>query len=160
MKRSTVGRHLCVQWKDGSTLWEKLSDMKESHPIKTAEYSVAQGIDHEPAFNWWVLHVIKKRSVIISLVEQRNTRYLKQSHKFGIQLPKSAQEARNFDRQNCNQYCQEAIDKKIRNVRRTFQILGNEGTIPVGYKHVHCHMIFDIKMENFRRKPDLSPGDT
>ena len=50
--RTTVGWQLCCQWKDGSTSWEKLSDLKESHPVQTAEYAVAQGIDHEPAFNW------------------------------------------------------------------------------------------------------------
>eukprot|EP00804_Cyclotella_cryptica_P002927 CCRYP_013278-RA/>CCRYP_013278-RA protein AED:0.25 eAED:0.29 QI:0/0/0/1/1/1/2/0/233 len=50
--RTTVGWLLCCQWKDGSTSWEKLSDLKESHPVQTAEYAAAQGIDHEPAFNW------------------------------------------------------------------------------------------------------------
>eukprot|EP00804_Cyclotella_cryptica_P003089 CCRYP_006074-RA/>CCRYP_006074-RA protein AED:0.29 eAED:0.04 QI:0/0/0/0.75/0.33/0.5/4/0/1079 len=52
LRRTTVGWLLCCQWKDGSTSWEKLSDLKESHPVQTAEYAVAQGIDHEPAFNW------------------------------------------------------------------------------------------------------------
>ena len=35
----------------GSTLWEMLSDLKESHPGHTAEFAVVQGIEHEPAFN-------------------------------------------------------------------------------------------------------------
>ena len=50
-RRSTSGWHLCCQWKECSTSWCKLSDLKESHPIETAEYSVAQGLDGEPAFN-------------------------------------------------------------------------------------------------------------
>ena len=49
MRRSTKGWKLCVQWKDGSTSWEKLSDMKESHPIPCAEYAVSQDIADEPA---------------------------------------------------------------------------------------------------------------
>ena len=49
---TTVGWQLCCQWKDGSRSWEKLSGLKESHPVQTAEYAVAQGIDHKPAFNW------------------------------------------------------------------------------------------------------------
>ena len=36
MRRTTAGWHLCVQWKDGSTLWEKLSDLKDSHPDECA----------------------------------------------------------------------------------------------------------------------------
>jgi hypothetical protein len=57
MKRSTIGWQVCCQWKDGSTSWENLADLKESHPLETAEYAMTRGIDHKPAFNWWVPHV-------------------------------------------------------------------------------------------------------
>ena len=50
-RKTTAGWKICCQWKDGSTSWEKLSELKESHPVQTAEFSIAQGIDHEPAFN-------------------------------------------------------------------------------------------------------------
>jgi hypothetical protein len=51
LRRSTVGWQLCCQWTDGSTSWESLADLKESHLIETAEYAVTKGLDHEPAFN-------------------------------------------------------------------------------------------------------------
>ena len=54
MRRTTAGWHLCIQWKYGSTSWEKLSDLKESHPVECAEYAFSQGLVNEPAFNWWV----------------------------------------------------------------------------------------------------------
>ena len=31
--------------------------------VQTAEFAVAQGIDHDPAFNWQVKHVLKKRDL-------------------------------------------------------------------------------------------------
>jgi hypothetical protein len=68
LKCSTVGWQLCCQWKDGSASWENIADLKESHPIETAEYAKILGIDYEPAFNWWVPHILKKRDRIISLV--------------------------------------------------------------------------------------------
>ena len=37
-----------------------MSKFKESHLIQTADFAVAQGIDHKPAFKWWVKHVLKK----------------------------------------------------------------------------------------------------
>ena len=52
LRRSTKGWQLCVQWKDGSTSWEKFSDMKESHPIEVAEYAISQDIADDPAFIW------------------------------------------------------------------------------------------------------------
>ena len=84
MRRTTAGWHLCIQWKDGSTPWEKLSDLKESHPVECAEYALSQGIMNEPVFNWWVGFVLNKREPIILLVKKRNTRYLKRNEKFGI----------------------------------------------------------------------------
>ena len=35
--------------------------MKEFHPVDTVEYFVAQEIDHNPEFNWWVNAVSKKK---------------------------------------------------------------------------------------------------
>jgi hypothetical protein len=43
LKRSTIGWQLCCQWKDGSTSWENLADLKESHPIDTAKYAKILG---------------------------------------------------------------------------------------------------------------------
>ena len=56
--------------KDRYTSWEKLTYLKELHPIQVAEYAVAQGIEKELVFNWWVHHVQKKRDKIISKVRK------------------------------------------------------------------------------------------
>jgi hypothetical protein len=51
LKCTTISWQLCCQWRDGSTSWENLGDLKESHPIMTAGYANILSIDHEPAFN-------------------------------------------------------------------------------------------------------------
>ena len=89
----TKGWEVFVRWKNGSTTWEKLSYFKEFYPVQTAEYSVTNDIDTEPAFNYWVPDILKKRDIIISLVKKRKTRYLKKTHKFGIEMPKTVKEA-------------------------------------------------------------------
>ena len=87
MWRSRFRWQLCVKWRDGSTSWQYLKNLKESHPVETAEYSVAQEIDHEPAFNWWVNTILNNRLRIISLVRKRNAQYIKKTHKLGILYP-------------------------------------------------------------------------
>ncbi len=52
LKRTTKGWQLCVQWRDGTTTWERLAELKESNPVEVAEYSMAAGIDNMPAFKW------------------------------------------------------------------------------------------------------------
>jgi hypothetical protein len=157
-QRNTIGWQICCQWRDGSSSWEKLSDLKESHPLETAEYAVTMGIDHEPAFNWWVPHVLRKRDRIISAVAKRSARFLKQTHKFGIEIPRTVKGDLELDRHNGNTLWADAIAKEMAKVRKAFDILPDGKTAPVGYQKIPCHMIFDIKMEDFKRKARLVAG--
>ena len=34
------GWEICIHWKDGSSTWNQLKDVKESYPVKMAEYAV------------------------------------------------------------------------------------------------------------------------
>jgi hypothetical protein len=63
-KHTTRGWKVLVEWKDGAQDWVlvPLADLKESNPVEVAEYAVANGINQEPAFHWWVTHVLKKRN--------------------------------------------------------------------------------------------------
>ena len=154
-KRTTKGWKLCVQWKDGTTSWERLADLKESFPSEVAEYSVAAGIDHLPAFKWWVPYILKKRNAIISKVKSR---YHKRTHKFGIRIPKTVEEARDIDRINGNDLWEKALEKEMSNVRVAFKMLNEEDRAPVGHTRIKCHIIFDVKMETLRRKCRLVAG--
>jgi hypothetical protein len=44
------GWKLLMEWKDGTTDWIPLKDLKESYPIQVAEYAVANKIAEQPAF--------------------------------------------------------------------------------------------------------------
>ena len=79
------GWKLCIEWKDGTTTWERLADLKESNPVEVAKYATAKGIQDKPAFLWWVPYTIQLCNRIIAGV---NLRYHKQTHEFGIkQVP-------------------------------------------------------------------------
>ena len=143
------------EWKDSSISWEKFSDLKESHPIKTAEYAHAQSLMREPVFKWWAPHVLKKRERIIALVKKRSVGYLKKNEKFGIRIPRNAKEAKDVDDANGNTYWQDAIAKEMKNVKPVFKILGPEEHVPNrNFQCVHYHMIFDIKWRTFGARRD------
>ena len=80
---------------------------------KTAEYAVTYDIDTEPAFNYWVPHTLKKRDRIISLVKKRQTRYLKKTHKFVIEIPKTVKEAAKLDKKNGDTKWMDTIAKEM-----------------------------------------------
>jgi len=153
MKRNTIGWQICCQWKDGSTSWENLSDLKESHPLETAEYAMTIGIDCKPAFNWWVPYVLKKCDRIISLVRKLTLCYLKRTHKFGIEVPKTVKdEALKLDPKNGNTLLADAIAKETKEVCIAFNIHPGGHVAPNGYQKIPCHIVFDVKMEDFRCK--------
>ena len=100
---------------------------------------------------------MKKRDRIISLVRRRQTRYLKKTHKFGIELPKSVAHAE-LDRKNGNTFWADAIAKEMKNVRVAFSIR-DEDEIPKNiYQKIKYHMVFDVKMEDFRCKARMVAG--
>ena len=156
LKKTTKGVKLCARWKNGSTSWIPLSDMKESYPVQVAEYAVSAGVDHEPAFNWWVPYTLKKRDRIIAAV---NKRYHKRTHKFGFEIPKTVKRALEIDQENGNTLWRDAIAKEMKNVKVAFEPLEDGKDPPIGYQFMECHMVFDVKMEaNFRRKARLVAG--
>jgi hypothetical protein len=71
-KISTKGWFLLVLWRNGPTSWEKLKNfLKASNPVEVAEYVIVNRLVEEPAFKWWVPHVIHCRNWIISKVKSR-----------------------------------------------------------------------------------------
>ena len=151
-KKTTKGWHLCIEWKDGTTSWERLATLKESNPVEVAEYAVARGIEDEPAFKWWVPFTLNKRDSIIAKV---NTRYHKRTHKFGFEVPKTVEDALRIDKANGDDRWSKAIAKEMSKVRVAFRILQDGEKAPVGHSFIGVHMIFDVKMENFQFKARL-----
>ena len=165
-KVTTRGWHLLVQWKDGTVSWEKLADIKASNPVEVAEYAVANRLVEEPAFKWWVPHVIKRRNRIISKVKSR---YWKTTHKFGIRLPKSVQEALEIDRMTNTDLWRKAINKEMSRVKVAWKTHDSntpqevrEGKVPelTGFQEIGCHIIFDIKMDFTRKARFVAGGHT
>ena len=154
LRRTTKGCQLLISWKDGTTSWLPLADMKESYPVEVAEYAVNNKIASESCFMWWVPHVIKKRDRIIKKVKAR---IMKRTHKFGIEVPRSVEHALDIDQRTGTKFWEEAINKEMRNVYTAFDIR-DDGKIPPFFKEIRCHMIFDIKADTLQRKARFVAG--
>ena len=150
---TTKGWELLVSWKDGSTNWVTLKDLKNSYPIELAEYAIKNKLQDEPAFSWWVPYTLKKRKAIISKVKSK---YWQRTHRYGLRMPKSVDEALEIDKENGDNLWRDAIDAEMKKVRVAFDKYDKDPTTLIGYKEITTHMIFEIKLsENFRRKARL-----
>ena len=57
-----------------------------------------------------------------------------------------------IDKENGNDLWQKALQKEMNVVKVAFKMLNDGDDPPAGYSEMGCHIIFDVKMENFRRK--------
>ncbi len=64
--------------------------LMRSFPIQIAYQALLHNLQQDPGFSWWVKHMIKKRDYSTSAI---HTRYAKGTHKFGIQVLVTIEEA-------------------------------------------------------------------
>ena len=125
------GWKLLIKWKDKSKAWINLADMKEAHPVETAEYARARGISNEPAFAWWVPYTLRKREIILAAVKNW---ICKMTHKYGIEIPRDVEHAHEIDSRNGNAMWRDALKKEMYNVGVAFEILDEGAHAPHGWK--------------------------
>ena len=70
-KRTTRGWRLLVEWKNGSSSWVPLIDMKDSYPDQVADHVVLNNLTQELAFRWWVPFILKKRERILKKIKSK-----------------------------------------------------------------------------------------
>ena len=117
--------------KDGSEQWFPLKYLKGSNPIDVAEYAKSWGIDDEPAFKWWVPYTLGKWDNIIAAVKAR---FWLATHKYGIEVPRSIEHAKQLDKKNGYKFWIQALSKEIHNVSIAFELLEQGAKAPPGWK--------------------------
>lgn len=152
---TTRGWDIQILWKDGSTSWLPLCEIKSSNPIETAEYAIAQSIHNEPAFAWWVPVIMRQRKRMISRMKLSHR--IRKKTKFGVIIPDNIEETRRLDIENGNNLWEEALRKELTKVKIAFLLLEDNEATPVGSKLINYHLIFDVKMD-LTRKARLVAG--
>ena len=160
-RRTTKGWEIAVECRDGNQIWVPLKEAKEGYAVEVAEYEVAQGIADEPAFKWWVPQTMNHLRRLVKKVKKK---YWKTTHKYGIKLPHSVEEALKIDELTGTDFWRKAIDKELKVVKVAWEARDDLDTNEVragrqliGYTEITCHMVFDIKMD-LTRKARLVAG--
>ena len=162
-KTTTKGWKLLCQWKDGLADWVDLKHLTDSNPIELAKYAVANRIQEEPAFKWWVSEALRTRNIIIAKVKGK---YWKPGHKYGVRLPHSVQEALAIERETGTDFWWKAIQKELSKVMVALEFdesmtpeqLRQDKSAYVGFQEIACHMIFDVKMDLTRKARFVAGG--
>ena len=76
--------------------------------------------------------MLKKIDRIIASIRKWHTRYLRKSHKFGIEIPNTLEYIIVLDDKNSNTFLTDAISKEMKNVRVAFEVLPDEKPVSIG----------------------------
>jgi hypothetical protein len=112
--------------------------------VEVAEYAVANRIDDEPTFDWWVKDCLKQKKRLIGLSWKH---HIQHGYKFGICIPESVEDALQLDKINGDAQWYDAMIKEMQNVRVAFDIKDHATKPPPGYEYVDLMMVYDIKMD-------------
>ena len=124
-----------------------MKDLKESYPVPLADFAIANDIQDEPVFAWWVPYAIRKRKVIVKTIKSK---YWQRTHKYGIRIPKSIKEAKEIDNANGDTRWMDSVRLEMKNNRVAFQTYEDDPRKLVGYTEITGHIVFDVKLsENF-----------
>ena len=138
------------------TTWNDVKDVKESYPVKLAEYTIENGHSDEPVFAWWVKFVMQKRDIILSKVKSK---YWARTHKYGIRVPKDVRKSKEMDTENENTLWCDSIMLDMKNTRPVFGVYKVDKKELLGYQEIKCHFVFNIKLgEIFLLKDCLVGG--
>lgn len=150
---TTKGWMIEVKWETGETSFVPLKIIKELNATEVAEYAKRVGIDDEPAFAWWCRQALKQRDAMINKVCKR----IRKRSKFRIAIPKDYEEAVILDKSNYNTMWQDATKKEMSKVEVAFHF-NEDGTIPVGFQKIACHIIYDVKFDLTRKARYVGGG--
>jgi hypothetical protein len=75
----------------------------------------------------------------------------------GLKCLRQLQKRKTYHK-NGNNLWTYAIAKEMKEVQKAFEILPNGKTMLIGYQKIPCHMVLDVKMEDFKCKARLVAG--
>ena len=148
-----------VLWSDLSSTWEDMHALFLHSPTIVCDYALTH---HLLGKAGW--HVVRSYLSIGSNYESRrvNKSSKKKNRplfKFGVQVPRNAQEALDLDTKNGNTKWQDSIDLEFKGINeyKTFRLLGLGEKLPDGYKQIPYMFVFDVKFD-LRHKARLVAG--
>jgi hypothetical protein len=86
------------------------------------------------------------------------SKYWNRTHKYSIQVPKTVEYALRIDRDSGTDLWQKAINKEMTNNKIVFKFLDDDFPVPIGYKRMRGHMIFDVKLSLTRKARWVADG--
>jgi Reverse transcriptase (RNA-dependent DNA polymerase) len=146
-----------VQWMGGDKSWVKMSDLRLHDPLLVLRYGLRHQITRKPGWEW-VENFVNSDGELSQIIHAYKVSK-EISYKFGVQVPNSTQDALRLDSATEEKLWHKAIEAELQQINdyKTFRVLEENEPIPLGYKRIPYHCVYDVKFDG-RRKCRLVAG--
>jgi hypothetical protein len=130
-------------------------------PITFAKYAQEQGLLDTPGWNHFKRILNTKNNQDLFVHQARVGKYKREPFwKFGFLLSRVHSQAIELDKTNGNSKWKDAEETERNQLieYNTFIDKGVGGEAPVGYKKIHCHIIYDVKHDGRHKARIVSGG--
>jgi Reverse transcriptase (RNA-dependent DNA polymerase) len=152
---------LKVRYADGQKkAWLDLDVLRLHQPHLCINYAAHNGLLDKPGWEWTTQY-FQSKSLFTSAVHayKISTDGTTKKYKFGVEVPRNVKDALRIDKEQGTDGWQKAIDLELSQILgyETFKPLSEGDRIPVGYKRIPYHIVFDVKFDG-RLKARLVAG--
>ena len=134
-----------------------MDDLRLHDPLLVLRYGLRNKLTRKPGWEW-VEHYINNNEELANII--RAYKVSKEvTYKFGVQVPNNTQEALRLDSAAAEKLWYNAIETELKQINdyETFRVLEDDEPMPLGYKRIPYHCVFDVKFDG-RRKCRLVAG--
>ena len=139
---------MLVEWETGETTYEPLDLIASDDPVTCVEYARRNNLVDTPGWKRFRRYAKYEKKLQRLINQAKLKSYWRDIFwKFGVQVPRTHQQAIELDKKNGNTKWQEAeaIEMGQLHEYKTFVDKGKGGQAPAGYKKIRCHIIYDVK---------------
>ena len=139
---------LLIEWESGEVTWVNYKLVFQDDPITLSLYAQKNGLLNTRKWRE-CKKFIKNAKTMARMANQVKLRTYRNrpKYKYGVQVPRSHEEAVWIDTKNGNTHWQDAEDVEVAQLDEydTFEDLGKGAPTPEGHKKIPCHMVYDFK---------------
>ena len=151
--------NVMVEWENGQVSSEPLSIIGADDPITCAIYAKEKGLLDQPGWKRFA-RLAKRAKKFLRAINQAKLRSYHSSPKlkYGFEVPRNYNHAKEIDRRNGNTRWQDAVDLEMKQLDEYDTFHDHGQTWPSGYQKLRIHLVFDVKHDGRHKARMVADG--
>ena len=153
--------NVLVQWEDGSVTREPLDIFAKDDPVSCAKYAKDNNLLDEPGWKRF-RHLAKNNKKLTRMINQARLTSIRRGpvFKYGFEVPRGHTHAMKLDAENGNTLWRDSVVTELTQIQEyeTFESKGKGAKVPIGYKQIRCHFVFDVKHDGRHKARYVAGG--